>query len=277
VKTLPDFAKDATDRNRTSPFAFTGNKFEFRMVGSRDSVAPANVVLNTIVAEAFKEAADVLEDADDFNGTVHDMIKELFDAHRRIIFNGNGYTEEWVEEAARRGLPNLRCMVDAIPALVTEKAFKLFSDFGVYTKPELEARAVIEYEAYTKTVNVEARTMLDMAGKQIIPAVIKYTTVLAQSVNAVTSACPMADVSVQTEMLLEISDLLSAMKVASAEIADKLEKSAKIADMKERAHFYYHEIVPAMNHLREPADKLEMIVDKEFWPFPSYGDLIFEV
>jgi len=277
VTTLPDFDKDTTDRNRTSPFAFTTNKFEFRMVGSSDSVSAANVVLNTIVAEAFKEAADVLEQAEDFNEVVHDMIKELFVAHRRIVFNGNGYTEEWVEEAARRGLPNLQCMVDAIPALVTEKAFKLFSDFGVYTKSELEARAVIEYEAYTKTVNVEARTMLDMAGKQIIPAVIKYTTVLAQSINAVTSACPAADISVQTEMLLEISDLLSAMKAAAAEIADKLEQSAKIADMKERAHYYYHEIVPTMNRLREPADQLEMIVDKEFWPFPSYGDLIFEV
>lgn len=277
VTTLPDFDKDTTDRNRTSPFAFTSNKFEFRMVGSSDSVSAANVVLNTIVAEAFKEAADVLEKADDFDAAVHDMIKELFDTHRRIIFNGNGYTDEWVEEATRRGLPNLKCMVDAIPALVTDKAIKLFTDFGVYTKAELEARAVIEYESYTKTINVEARTMIDMAGKEIIPAVIRYTTFMAQSINTIKGACAEADISVQTELLTEMSDLLSEMRVAMAEIKEKLERSGKIADMKDRAHYYYDEIVPAMAHLREPADKLEMIVDKSYWPFPSYGDMIFEV
>ena len=277
VTTLPDFDKDTTDRNRTSPFAFTTNKFEFRMVGSSDSVSAANVVLNTIVAEAFKEAADVLEQAEDFDEAVHDMIKDLFDKHRRIIFNGNGYSQEWVEEAERRGLPNLKCMVDAIPALVTDKAFKLFTDFGVYTKAELEARAVIEYEAYTKTINVEAKTMIDMAGKQIIPAVIKYTTFMAQSINTIKTACPEADISVQTELLTEMSDLLSAMRVAMAEIEDKLTTSNGIADMKDRAHYYYDEIVPAMARLREPADKLELLVDKSYWPFPSYGDMIFEV
>lgn len=277
VTTLPDVDKDATDRNRTSPFAFTSNKFEFRMVGSSDSIASANVVLNTIVAEAFKEAADILEKADDFQLAVHDLIKKLFSEHRRIIFNGNGYTEEWVEEAERRGLPNLKCMVDSIPSLVTEKAIRLFGDFGVYTKSELIARAEIEYESYAKSVNIEAKTMLDMAGKQIIPAVIKYTTVLAQSLSSVRSACPEADVSVQTELLLETSDLLSDMKVAMAEIEEKLETAGRIETMEDRAHFYYDEIVPAMNRLREPADKLEMIVDKDYWPFPSYGDLIFEV
>lgn len=277
VTTLPDFDKDTTDRNRTSPFAFTTNKFEFRMVGSSDSVSAANVVLNTIVAEAFKEAADVLEKADDFDAAVHDMIKELFEAHRRIIFNGNGYTAEWIEEAARRGLPNLKCMVDSIPALVTDKAIKLFTSFGVYTKAELEARAVIEYEAYTKTIDVEAKTMVDMASKQIIPAVIKYSTFMAQSISAVKGACPVADVSVQTEMLTEMSGLLSEMKVAMKEIQEKLEISNQIADKEKRAHYYYDEIMPAMLRLREPADKLELIVDKEYWPFPSYGDMIFEV
>lgn len=277
VATLPDLDKDATDRNRTSPFAFTGNKFEFRMVGSSDSIAESNVVLNTIVAEAFKEAADELEAADDFDTAVHNLIKRLFEEHRRIIFNGNGYTDAWVEEAARRGLPNLKCMVDSIPSLVTEKAIKLFADFGVYTKAELEARAEIEYEAYAKSVNIEAKTMIDMAGKQIIPAVIRYTTQLAGSIAAVKGACPEADVSVQTELLLETSDLLSEMKVALAELSEKVEKSAGIADMNARAHVYYDEVVPAMNRLRAPADKLEMMVDKELWPFPSYGDLIFEV
>lgn len=277
VTTLPDFDKDATDRNRTSPFAFTGNKFEFRMVGSSDSVASANVVLNTIVAEAFKEAADVLEKADDFETAVHDLIKTMLVEHRRIIFNGNGYTEEWVKEAERRGLPNLKCMVDSIPALITPKAIKLFGDFGVYTRAELEARAEIEYEAYAKSVNIEAKTMVDMASKQLIPAVIKYTTQLAQSLTAVQTACPGADVSVQTELLVETSDLLSEMKVALAELSDITQAAAQVEDMEERAHAYYEKVAPAMERLREPADRLEMIVDKELWPFPSYGDLIFEV
>ena len=277
VTTLPDFDKDATDRNRTSPFAFTNNKFEFRMVGSSDSISSANVVLNTIVAEAFKEAADILEASDDFPTAVHDLIKKLLSEHRRIIFNGNGYTEEWVQEAERRGLPNLKCMVDSIPSLVTEKAVKLFGDFGVYTRSELYARAEIEYETYAKSVLVEARTMSDMAGKQIIPAVIRYSGDLARSLNEVRTACPEADMSVQKELVLEVSSLLAAMKNAMEEIRKDLEKAGTMSNMKERAHFCYDEMVPAMNRLREPADRLEMIVDKEYWPFPSYGDLIFEV
>ena len=277
VTTLPDFDKDATDRNRTSPFAFTGNKFEFRMVGSSDSVSSANVVLNTIVAEAFKEAADELEKADDFDLAVHDMIKKLLADHRRIIFNGNGYSEAWVEEAERRGLPNLKCMVDAIPSLVTEKAFKLFGDFGVYTKEELVARAEIEYESYAKSVNIEAKAMINIAGKQLIPAVVRYTTVLAQSLSAVKAACPEADNSVQTELLIEVSDLLSDMKVARAKLEDLVEEYQHIDSMERRAHFCYDEIIPAMQALRDPADQLEMIVDKEYWPIPSYGDMIFEV
>ena len=277
VTTLPDFDKDATDRNRTSPFAFTNNKFEFRMVGSSDSISSANVVLNTIVAEAFKEAADILEASDDFPTAVHDLIKKLLSEHRRIIFNGNGYTEEWVKEAERRGLPNLKCMVDSIPSLVTEKAVKLFGDFGVYTRSELYARAEIEYETYAKSVLVEARTMSDMAGKQIIPAVIRYSGDLARSLNEVRTACPEADMSVQKELVLEVSSLLAAMKNAMEEIRKDLEKAGTMSNMKERAHFCYDEMVPAMNRLREPADRLEMIVDKEYWPFPSYGDMIFEV
>ena len=277
VSTVPVIKKDATDRNRTSPFAFTGNKFEFRMVGSSDSISSANVVLNTIVAEAFKEAADILEASDDFPTAVHDLIKKLLSEHRRIIFNGNGYTEEWVQEAERRGLPNLKCMVDSIPSLVTEKAVKLFGDFGVYTRSELYARAEIEYETYAKSVLVEARTMSDMAGKQIIPAVIRYSGDLARSLNEVRTACPEADMSVQTELVLEVSSLLAAMKNAMEEIRKDLEKAGTMSNMKERAHFCYDEMVPAMNRLREPADRLEMIVDKEYWPFPSYGDMIFEV
>lgn len=277
IKTLPDLSKDATDRNRTSPFAFTGNKFEFRMLGASDSVASPNIVLNTIVAEAFKEAADRLEQAEDFEMAVHDLIKELFTAHRRVIFNGNGYSQAWVEEAARRGLPNISCSVDSIETLITPKAVKLFEEFHVFTKAELESRVEIEYEAYAKTMNIEARTMIDMAGKQIVPAVIKYTTQLAQSIQAVTGACPQADVSVQTELLIKTSSLLAEMKKALSELSDITETCGAMEAGEAQAKAYYRQAVPAMDRLREPADKLEMIMDKDLWPFPSYGDLIFEV
>lgn len=277
VKTLPDLFKDATDRNRTSPFAFTGNKFEFRMVGSSDSISSPNVVLNTIAAEALKEAADELEKAEDFDTAVHDMIKELLSRHRRIIFNGNGYSDAWVEEAACRGLPNIKSMVEAIPALTTEKAVKLFEEFHVFTKAELESRAEIEYEAYSKAINIEAKTMIDMVSKQFIPATIKYTTQLADSLGRVKAACQDADVSVQTELLIEASALLSDMKVALAALSDQTDKCSRIEESMEQALSYHNYVVPAMSVLREPVDKLEMLVDKELWPMPSYGDLIFEV
>ena len=266
VSTLPDLAKDATDRNRTSPFAFTGNKFEFRMVGSRDSISGSNVVLNTIVAEAFSEACDILEKADDFDMAVHDLIKKYATEHQRIIFNGNGYADAWVEEAERRGLPNIKSMVDAIPALITDKAVKLFEEFGVFTKTELESRVEVEYEGYAKAINIEAKTMIDMAGKQIIPAVIKYTTALAASISAVKSACPEADVSTQTELLLETSDLLAETKLALAKLTEITEKSAAMDGGKDQAVAYHEEVVPAMAALRTPVDKLEMLVDKDLWP-----------
>lgn len=247
------------------------------MVGSSDSVASPNTVLNTIVAETFKEAADQLEQAGDFDTAVHDLIKQLLANHRRIVFNGNGYSAEWVEEAARRGLPNITSMVDAIPALNTDKAVRLFESFSVFTKAELDSRVEIEYEAYSKAINIEARTMIDMAGKQIIPAAIKYTTQLAGSLAAVKSACPEADTSAQTELLLETSALLSELKAAWSALADHTERCMAMADAYERAHAFHLEVAPAMLALRRPADKLEMIVDKELWPIPSYGDLIFEV
>ncbi|MEG1901380.1 MAG: glutamine synthetase III [Clostridium sp.] len=277
VTTLMDFDKDATDRNRTSPFAFTGNKFEFRMVGSSDSVSSPNVVLNTIAAEAFKEAADELEKADDFDTAVHDMIKRLLAEHRRIVFSGNGYSQEWVEEAERRGLPNLKSGIDSVSALITDKTVDLFEHFGVYTRLELESCAEIEYEAYSKTINIEAKTMIDMAGKQIIPAVIRYTTQLAGSLAAVQNACPEADVSVQKELLLETSDLLSAMQMALSRLVDVTAQAAAIPDSKKRAYTCHDTVTVVMEELRRPADRLEMIVDKELWPFPSYGDLLFEV
>ena len=276
VKTLPDFMKDATDRNRTSPFAFTGNKFEFRMVGSQDSIAQPNVVLNTIVAEAFAEACDVLEKADDFDMAVHDLIKEYATEHQGIVFNGNGYSDEWVAEAERRGLPNIRSMVDAIPALNTEKSVKLFEKFKVFTKAELDSRVEIEYETYSKEINIEARAAIDIATKQIIPAVIKYTTVLAESITSVKAACG-ADVSAQTEILTQVSSLLADSKKALAKLQEVTEKAAEMEEGRDQAVYYRDEVKTAMDELRAPIDKLEMLVDKSMWPMPSYGDLLFEV
>lgn len=275
VSTLPDLFKDATDRNRTSPFAFTGNKFEFRMVGSRDSIANPNIVLNTIVAEAFADACDILEKADDFDLAVHDLIKEYLTENQRIIFNGNGYSDEWVAEAERRGLPNIKSMVEAIPAITTDKAVELFERFSVFTKAELESRAEIQYEAYAKAINIEARTMIDMASKQFLPAFIKYTKTLADTVNAVKAAG--VDATVQTEALKEVSALMAETKAALDRLVKVTGEAAAKEEGEVQATYYHTEVVPAMDALRTPVDKLEMIVDKEAWPMPSYGDLIFEV
>ena len=275
VSTLPDLFKDATDRNRTSPFAFTGNKFEFRMVGSRDSIANPNIVLNTIVAEAFADACDILEKADDFDLAVHDLIKEYLTENQRIIFNGNGYSDAWVAEAERRGLPNIKSMVEAIPAITTDKAVELFERFNVFTKAELESRAEIQYEAYAKAINIEARTMIDMASKQFLPAFIKYTKTLADTINAVKAAG--VDATVQTEALKEVSALMAETKAALDRLVKVTGEAAAKEEGEVQATYYHTEVVPAMDALRAPVDKLEMIVDKEAWPMPSYGDLIFEV
>lgn len=276
VNSILDFPKDATDRNRTSPFAFTGNKFEFRMVGASDTVGPPNVVLNTIVAEAFSDVCDVLEKADDFDIAVHDLIKEQATAHQRIVFNGNGYSEEWVAEAKQRGLSNINSMVDAIPALASAKSVALFEKFGVFTAAELESRVEVLYEHYAKAINIEARTMIDMAGKQIIPAVIKYTKMLADSINAIKAACD-ADISCQTELLQTSSKLLAKAKAALSKLIEVTDKAGMMEEGREQAVYYRDEVKSTMDALREPVDKLEMIVDKELWPMPSYGDLIFEV
>ena len=275
VSTLPDFVKDATDRNRTSPFAFTGNKFEFRSVGSEDSIGSPNTTLNAIVAEAFCEAADRLENAEDFDLAVHDLIKEYMTEHQRIIFNGNGYAKEWEEEAARRGLPNIKSMIEAVDTLTTDKAVKLFEKFGIFTKAELESREEVLYETYAKTINIEALTMIDMASKQIIPAVVKYTKGLADTVIAVKEAG--ADASVQADLLKEVSTKLTAMKTALAKLEEAEEKAGAIESVKDQAFFYKDVVKEAMADLRTPADELEMIVDKKVWPIPTYGDLIFEV
>lgn len=275
VTTLPDLSKDATDRNRTSPFAFTGNKFEFRMVGSRDSIANPNIVLNTIVAEAFADACDVLEKADDFDMAVHDLIKQYMIENQRIVFNGNGYSDEWVEEAERRGLPNIKSMVEAIPSITTDKAVQLFERFNVFTKAELESRAEIQYETYAKAINIEARTMIDMASKQIIPAVMGYTKTLADTILAVKEAG--ADTSVQSGLLTEVTELLKETKAALNALIAVTEEAASKEEGAVQANYYHSDVFPAMEALRAPVDKLEMIVDKEVWPMPSYGDLIFEV
>lgn len=275
VSTLPNLAKDATDRNRTSPFAFTGNKFEFRMVGSADSIASPNTILNAIVAEAFCEAADVLEKAADFDLAVHDLIKEYMTKHQRIIFNGNGYSEEWIKEAERRGLPNIKSMVEAVESLTTDKAVKLFEKFHIFTKAELESREEVLYETYAKTINIEALTMIDMASRQIIPAVVRYTKSLADTVIAVKGAG--ADASVQAKLLDQVSSGLAQTKTALEKLQKAVEEAGAMQEGKEQAFFYKNVVCTAMEDLRRPVDGLEMIVEKEAWPYPTYGDLMFEV
>jgi len=277
VSTVPVLNKDATDRNRTSPLAFTGNKFEFRMVGSSDSIADANITLNAIVAEALCEAADVLEQADDFNAACSRLIHQQMSDHQRIIFNGNGYAPDWADEAVRRGLPNLISMVDAIPALTTDKAEVLFTKFGIYTKSELEARAEIMYENYAKVIKIEAQTMIHMAGKHYIPAAIHFNTRLGQSINAVASACADADLSVQKDLLVRCSALLAQTAKALEELKALVPRVDAMDDVKTMANAYRSQILPAMDALRRPVDDLELLVDKDLWPMPTYGDLMFEV
>ncbi len=277
VQTLPTLAKDATDRNRTSPFAFTGNKFEFRMVASSMSIGTANTVLNTIVADVLNEMADELEKTENFDLAVHDLIKKTLTEHQRIVFNGNGYSDEWVEEAARRGLPNIKSMVEAIPALVTDKAVKVFEKHHVFSAVELHSRAEIQYEAYAKAINIEARTMISMASVKYIPTAINYTKKLADSINAVKAAVADADVSVQADLLIETSALLVKTQAALKALIAATDKANAIAEISEEAKFFKDTVVPAMNELRAPIDALEVIVDKELWPVPTYGDLLFEV
>ncbi|MBR3526035.1 MAG: glutamine synthetase III [Lachnospiraceae bacterium] len=275
VSTLPDLDKDATDRNRTSPFAFTGNKFEFRMVGSSDSVAGPNTVLNAIVAEAFCEAADRLEKAENFELELHDTIKEYLTDHQRIIFNGDGYSEAWVEEAARRGLPNIRSMVEAVDALLTPKSVGMFEKFHIFTKSELSSRAEVTYETYSKTINIEALTMIDMVKKQIMPAVMLYSGKLAETVRNVKEAG--ADASVQSGSLAEVTEKLGELKGALDKLEEDLKKVSAYTGAKERAFWYKDCIFNDMIELRAPADALEMMVDKSMWPIPTYGDMLFEV
>ncbi|MDE7327248.1 MAG: glutamine synthetase III, partial [Lachnospiraceae bacterium] len=283
VHSIPYIKKDATDRNRTSPFAFTGNKFEFRTVGSSMSVADPNTVLNTIVADSLSEMADEMEKIGSVPGTpefdreVRELIRRIVDAHKRIIFNGNGYSKEWFEEAANRKLPNVGSMVEAIPCLTREDSVAMFERHKVLSRTELLARAEIHYESYSKAVNIEAKTMAEMASKLYIPAVIRYVERIAASLSAVRAAAPAADTSVQEGLLIKTSALLTKAQQALALLKEKDAVAAKKEQGKEQANYFYQEVVPAMEALRAPIDELEMLVDKKLWPVPTYGDLLFEV
>ncbi|MDO4478390.1 MAG: glutamine synthetase III [Lachnospiraceae bacterium] len=276
VGSLTDVHKDATDRNRTSPFAFTGNKFEFRMAGSRDSVASPNVVLNAIAAEAFNEACDELEKADDFETACRALIRRYMSEHKRIVFNGNGYSDEWVEEATRRGLPNLRSMVDAIPALTSEKSIRLFGNAGIFTKVELESRAEIQYETYVKAINIESLTMQQMAGRQFIPAMMAYAGELGEQI-ALVEKTGICEAYVQRDILTELGRHLEAAHKALRALEKVTKEAQAMTDVREQANFYHELVVPAMEELRAPIDAAELIVDEKLWPVPSYADLIFEV
>ena len=279
IPQIPELMIDNTDRNRTSAFAFTGNRFELRAVGSSDNCAEAMIVLNTAVADeftAFRERVDArIEAGVRKEKAIYEELKSMIRSSRAIRFDGNGYSEEWVEEAARRGLPNIKSMVEASETLTTEKSIKLFEKFGIFTKAELESREEVLYETYSKTINIEALTMVDMAKKQYIPAVMEYTRTLADTVLAVKSAG--ADATVQTTVLKSISEKLAEAQAAETALEDKLAEAAGIEDPKKLAFFYKDVVHTAMDDLRTPVDELEMMVDKKVWPVPTYGDLIFEV
>lgn len=278
VTTLPTLPKDSTDRNRTSPFAFTGNKFEFRMVGSSASIATANYVLNTIVAETLEEIATKLEKAQNVNAEVKKILKDIAINNKRIIFNGNGYSEEWIEEAAKRGLPNIPSTVEAAKALLDEKNLKVMEKHCVLSRVEMQSHYEIILENYIKTINIEAMTMLQMAKRQILPAVIKYAAKLAESINEIHATGLSVDTSAQAELLEEVCKLSASLKKNIAILESTVETAADThEDLYELAYFYRYSIFDKMAALRADADKLETIVDREFWPFPTYGEILFNV
>ena len=275
ASTLPTFTMDATDRNRTSPFAFTGNKFEFRMVGSTQSIAFPMMVLNTIVADQLEKIADELEKADDFEAAVKAKTKELLTAHQRVIFNGNGYSEEWVEEAAKRGLPNIPCMVEAVPYLASEKSVSIFERLGVMNKAELEARAEVMLENYAKKINIEALTMIEMANEEIIPAVMEYQADLAKGAAEIKALG--IEPSVQISLLKTISEKLAELKAATVALEDKVAGAHALEDDIPAWSKYYHdEVFGSFDAVRKPADELEKELPKDAWPFPTYEQLLFE-
>ena len=275
---LPYINKDANDRNRTSTFAFTGNKFELRMVGASMSIADANTVLNTTVADVLMEMADELDAAEDFNDAVMKLICRTINEHKRVIFNGNGYAPEWVEEAKRRGLPNTESYVDSIESLTFPETIEVFGRHNVFSRTELEARAEINYEIYAKTIIIEARTMVEMASRKFIPASVKYMGTLSGTIESVDNVtgnkiCTSAEREILNECCANINDAVRTLDELKARIDD----AVSIENMKEKALFCRRQIVPAMEELRRPIDELEMKVDAKLWPVPTYGELIFEV
>lgn len=283
VGALPTIKKDVADRNRTSTFAFTGNKFELRMVGSSMSLADANSVLNTTVADVLGQMADELEpiaqkgNKEEFEKAVIALISKTISEHKRVIFEGDGYAQSWIEEAKKRGLPNKESYVDAIEALTFEKTIEVFEKHKVLTKTELEARAEVNYEIYAKTINIEARTMAEMASRKFIPATIEYVKRLSETVNGVSAAVGVDFAATEIEILEESSNLLREADTAHKKLVKLIDEAQKIAGAKDKALFFRKKIVPQMEQLRSPIDKLELIVDSKLWPVPSYGDLIFEV
>ena len=275
ASTLPTFTMDATDRNRTSPFAFTGNKFEFRMVGSTQSIAFPMMVLNTIVADQIKKMTDELEGADDFETACKALIRRELTAHQRIIFNGNGYSDEWVEEAAKRGLPNIKCMVDAVPYLAADKSVKIFESLGVMDKAELEARADVMLENYAKKINIEALTMIEMSNEEIIPAVMEYQAELAKGAAEI-KALGIAP-TVQVSLLNTISEKLTELKSATVALEELVAKAADYeGDTEAWAKYFHNTVFAAFDTVRKPADELEKDLPKTAWPFPTYEQLLFE-
>ncbi|GAB6154984.1 glutamine synthetase III [Desulfosporosinus burensis] len=277
VSTLPAFRKDSTDRNRTSPFAFTGNKFEFRMVASSQSISGPNVVLNTIFAEVFSQFADRLEQAEDFDQTLQQILKETATNHSRILFDGNGYADEWVEEATKRGLPNITSTVDAALVLLRESTVELYEKHQVLNKTELESRYEINLEQYSKQINIEALTMIDMAKHQIIPAAVKYSTVLANSINAIKSASSAVDVSVQESILIDLCSTLVSFKANLSALETVTEEATTLTDAYAQAVYYRDFVFKAMGTLRLDGDKLETIIDAELWPLPTYAQMLFKL
>ena len=277
VHVLPRFPKDTTDRNRTSPFAFTGNKFEFRMLGSTLSISGPNIVLNTAVAEALRQYADKLEQADDFESALHALIKEEIKAHKRIIFNGNGYDDEWIREAEKRGLLNLKTTPDCLPYFLKEKNVKLFTEHKVFSEAEIHSRYEILMENYCKVLHIEAATMLEMTKRDILPAVSAYSEELARTAKTKKSVLPGADCTYEEKSLEKLSALSGAMFVKTDALEEALAKAGGLEDVTEEAMYYKDSVIPAMAALRADADALETITAKKYWPYPSYGDLLFSV
>jgi len=275
VSTLPAIPKDNTDRNRTSPFAFTGNKFEFRMVPSSASVACPNMILNTIVAESLSQIADRLENATDFQAELHTLLKELIEKHERIIFNGNNYSEEWIEEAQRRGLPNIESMVEALPHYVSAKSIALFTKHNVLNEQELRSRYEILLEQYSKVIRIEARTMIAMANRLIFPAASKYLGELATTVRDLKTAVPIADTTAQEEVIKEIADTLKNFREKTVALEKTLAQAASFLDAYENSLFYRRSVFPLMEELRFYGDKLETMVGSEYWPLPTYAEILF--